>query len=250
MKEKFVLLLFLMMAPLKAEPEKITVFFLSQVKLGANFEINWSAPLASNQEFDCVETDGGCFHPQLGFIADGSKEYQEREKKVEVKTINSETTDLIKCEKGNHFDLFCGKAAKIQPANADVEVWIDTSSSMRKVDWGKDPNYCERRRFIAKLQNSCKKNLAISVFDTGKKSLGDLGSLCVNYGLNDSDRIVQWIKRSKAKHLYLVTDVEEYNGPLREYLDLVSAKIVGIGRKTTVASELYSYIGKISRNCR
>ena len=244
-----------------ADPAELEVIFLSSKKIAQYqniLERMMRTPMSSSlaymdEDVDCLPMGGegsGCFHPQLGFIEDPEKPLpKEKDSNVdEVKTINNPDTNLINCDKKYYFDVYCGKAKKNAPPSG-YEIWVDTSSSMKRVDWSKEP-YCGRRRFIAKLQNDCPGKVSISTFNTGRKTLGSLEDLCINYGLNDGERIVDWIKGSKAKYLLIITDTDEYNGAFREYLDAVNAKIVGIGTTTTVADELMSYQNRFKSVCQ
>ena len=56
-----------------------------------------------------------------------------KQKEVEVKTINAPETDLINCDKNSFFDIYCGKSKKPQ-RTAKIEVWIDTSTSLKNID--------------------------------------------------------------------------------------------------------------------
>ena len=47
----------------------------------------------------------------------------------------------------------------------------------------------------------------------------------------------------------IVTDVDEYTGEFREYLDLVGATIIGIGVKPFYATDLYSSLSDFEKFC-
>jgi len=175
------------------------------------------------------------FHPQIGlFDAEGEETVQVKEDKYKQigtdKYISGEDNQLVECDKGYYFDLYCGKAKKekeiAKEVSSELEVWIDTSSSLRAVDSSNDPARCGRRSFVEHLQKKCKK-LNLSVFDTGKKEMGTLDMLCINYGLNDQDRLIQWIKDSEAKRLIIVTDISEYSVKLSDFVELNGGKIIG-----------------------
>lgn len=187
-----------------------------------------SSSVELTQKYDCTPMGDGCFHPQLGFIkehADSLTKEEFEKKKTEktlkqLKTINSMDVNVIDCKDGNYFDIFCGKAKKDLAPAGDMEVWIDTSSSMKRVDFNGDEDHCLRRSFAEKLIHSCPKaKLSISVFNTSKKMLGGHDTLCLNYGLNDEKRLMRWIENSRAKHLVIVTDVDELSPSLRTFLD-------------------------------
>ncbi len=207
------------------------------------------------EEFKCEPFGEGCFHPQLGYIEEQGKVMKARERKlkdVEVKTINAEEVNLIDCDKEYYFDMYCGQANKKNAQKSvpsHFELWVDVSSSMRQVDFSSDQSYCERRRIVAKLKDSCKGKVDIYSFNTSRKSLGQLENACLNHGTNDGGRIVKWLKQTDAKNVVIITDVDEYIGEFREYLDLVGAKITGIGVEPFFAENLYSSIDKFSSFC-
>lgn len=192
-----------------------------------------------------------CFHPQYGIVKEG----KEKEVKgiaspdVEYKHMNLDDVDELKCNKGTFFDFYCGKSKKEKKKQVRLEVWVDTSSSMRRVDYSKDGNYCERRYAISALKSSCSSGLELYGFDTGKRQVMDSSIFCRNVGLNDGKRLVRWMKESDAKHLVIVTDVDEFNGPFREYLESVSAKVIGIGTKLVNANDLTALLKRQSNSC-
>ena len=235
--------------PLNAEVERVDVYFLSRPT--SVFNIPKDQPLLkglyTENSFDenCVPMGDGCFHPQYGYVEkEGTTKEDNKDKdakEIKLKTINSEEVDLVNCDDEFYFDLYCGKEKKIKENKKEVndfEIWIDTSSSMRLVDYSSDDAYCDRRRLVASLKSHCKKNIEMSVFNTAKKRLSTLDNLCINHGTNDGDRMVSWLKQTQTKHVVIITDMEEYIGAFREYLDSIGANIHGIGIDPLLASEL------------
>jgi hypothetical protein len=221
------------------------------------------APPLRNME--CVPMGDGCFHPQLGYLdkipgalkgRNGTGINKRKKKKEEVEndpfkqnTFNSDDISLVECQEGRYFDIFCGKERKPIEA-AGLEVWIDTSSSLRNIDYSSEKNYCERRFFVSKLKNDCKAGVAFSVFDTARKSLGSYDTLCDYVGSNNGPRMVSWIEANSSKHLVIITDVDEYHGAFREYLEKTNAIIHGIGVRQITAKDLGKFIPKISKSCK
>lgn len=198
----------------------------------------------------CVEMGDGCFHPQHGLVVDPEKlEKLGIQKNVEVKTISAQEVDLVDCKKGYYFDMYCGKAKKAAKP-ASFELWIDTSSSMRQVDFSLDQAFCERRRLVSKLKDSCKADVDVFIFDTAKKLSGELSSSCLNVGTNNSERLVEWLRASDADHVVIVTDVDEYKAQFREYLDLKGATVEGIGTSPIYASTLFDYHKGLTKLCQ
>lgn len=265
---KFALFLFFALtSQCFAEAGQIRVYFLSRpdakktslypVEATPRFtfsEVAQADPV-NPEDFECEPFGDGCFHPQLGYIEDQKKVMKAIERKqaeVDVKTINAEEVNLINCDKDFYFDMYCGRASKVNKAQAKpsaFELWVDVSSSMRQVDFSEDAAYCERRRLVAKLKDGCTGKVDVSTFNTSKKSLGSLESTCLNHGTNDGGRIVQWLKDTDAKQVVIITDVDEYTGEFREYLDLVNAEVIGMGVKPIFAVDLFSYFDELKGFC-
>lgn len=239
-----------------AAPGQVEVVFLSEPSATSLKEPIWK-PLGlvaladDNYKENCIKTGDGCFHPQLGFIPDETKAAkQENPVKLEYKTFNSDEVNLVECREGEYFDIFCGKEKKRAQKTSEVEIWIDTSSSLRKMDYSPDPSRCVRRSFVEKLQDQCKDSkLAVLTYDTSIKLAGSNESLCQNYGTNDTERLIKWIKASEAKYLFIVTDIDELNHELRDYLDSIGAIYHGSGVKSTSVKELESYVSVVKKQC-
>ena len=238
-----------------AVPKEIEVYFLNRDKqanllnpfLKKYFK---SLPIASKED-NCLPYGDGCFHPQYGFIEGKKKKNiveQEKTKKVELKTFNAIESDMIDCKEGNYFDIFCGKAKKINNRHIDYEIWIDTSSSMREVDFSTSPSFCHRRSFIERMKTKC--HLEIKVFDTSIKQYGGLDGLCVTYGLNNQDRLIQWIENSSAKKLLIVTDINEASAKLRDYFFKVGAKLIGADMGNYTGKKLVEHSLDLMKSCK
>ena len=217
------------------------------------------APL---RNIECTPMGDGCFHPQLGYLSEipGAMKPSKKiktDKKVKAKddpfklnTFNADDISLVECQEGRYFDIFCGSESRKPIKTADLEVWIDTSSSLRNIDYSSEENYCERRFFASKMKNDCKAGVNFSIFDTSRRSLGSYDTLCDYVGSNDGRRMVSWIEANSAKHLVIITDVDEYHGPFREYLERSNAIVHGIGSTQVTAKDLSSFIPKISKSCK
>lgn len=257
----FLLLLIFGMRNSFADVKSLKVIFLSRPQQTSfNFKktYQWVSPMMAQSDpmDNCQPYGDGCFHPQLGYIEDPEKVKESNKNKlqeeVQLKTINAEEVNLINCDKEYYFDLYCGKAKKGKKAksfNSKNQLWIDVSSSMRQVDFSEDSAYCERRRFVAKIQKDCGSGLDIYTFNTGRQTMGALESVCINSGTNNGARLVQWLKETQAENIVIVTDVDEYVGEFREYLDLFGAEIEGIGVKPIYASDLFEKSGQLKSFC-
>ena len=251
-----------------ALPEKLEVIFLShsssaylkeifhnykRIKIGPKFASNELGP------GDCVPMGGGCFHPQLGFVerkstilkANSDTGNSKETNTQQMKVFNSTDVDLIKCNKEYYFDIFCGKAKPEKLGSPSTfEIWVDTSSSMRSVDYSKEIDFCHRRSFIERIQKSCSKEVSISIFNTSIKALGDPSGVCRNYGNNNQKRFMDWVNGSSAKHLLVITDIDEMSSELRSYLDRNAAIVRGVGSNEIPAAKLITLVDSYLSSCK
>lgn len=240
-----------------ALPEKVEIVFLSEASSTSFYQS--PAPwlilgnVAQNDwKENCVPSGDGCFHPQLGFIpADGPQRPKDAPPPKEVKTFNPMDVDLVDCREGEYFDIFCGKAKKEVVKSTDVEIWIDTSASLRKMDFSTDPARCERRSFVESIQRECGAGkISVQTYDTSIKTMGALDGLCQNYGSNDVERLIKWIKASNVKYLMIVTDIDELSRELRDFLDSIGAKYHGGDVKDLTVKDLSSFVSVVKKNCK
>jgi hypothetical protein len=249
----------------QAAPKKMEMIFLSPQKISMIIELldkydvmKKSAHLAQNDMDKCLPMGEGCFHPQYGFIENKIGDNLERskndptlleDKKFELKTFNAVDTSLINCDKNNYFDIFCGKEGNnSQPS--EIEIWFDISSSLRTVDYNKDPEQCARRIFMENVMESCKSKVSVSIYNTSIKQMGDYSGVCLAYGTNDEKKLVKWLEASKARHLLLVTDIDEMSAEMREFLDSNGAKMTGDGVKAFTSKDLIDYAKEFTKICK
>jgi hypothetical protein len=242
-----------------ATPQKLEMIFLSPKKVSMIIEMldryqvfKHSRAIAQNGMENCTPMGDGCFHPQLGFIEKSVDEKNPSlldEKKLELKTFNATDVNLVNCDKDNYFDIFCGKTgpdAKL----AETEIWFDISSSLRTVDYNKDPEQCARRSFMEWVQSACKGKLRVSVYNTAIKEMGDHSSVCMAYGTNDQTRLLNWLKDSKARNLLIVTDIDEVSSEMKDFLEINGAKMTGDGVKSFTTDDLVNYADDFSKLCK
>lgn len=279
MKNLFLLLAVLPLSAF-ATPQKIEMIFLSQGKMTQLIQqldemqsekvISRLAQGETTYQDNCIPMGDGCFHPQYGYLnrkpvisgttaaAPEPKKNEENKQgespaqadgaEVKLKTFNAVETSMVNCDKGNYFDIFCGKE-KGQGKFAEIEIWFDVSSSFRAIDYNRDPNYCNRRTFLTKVKETCKDKVSAYVFNTSIKQLGDLSGVCLSHGSNDEAKLLQWIKDSQAKTLLIVTDVEEMSKSMREFLDSKGAKYTG-EMKPFTSTDLANYAKEFSKVCK
>ncbi|MBC7426979.1 MAG: hypothetical protein H7336_00110 [Bacteriovorax sp.] len=244
-----------------ATPQKIEMVFLSPEKVSMIIELldkyqvmKMSSHLSQNDMDNCLPMGDGCFNPQYGYIekkfeAPKNEATVLEDKKFELKTFNAVDTSMINCDKNNYFDIFCGKETA-NAAPSELEIWFDISSSLRTVDYNKDPDQCARRSFMEKVMASCKSKVNVSIYNTSLKQIGDHSNVCMAYGMNDEAKLVKWMKDSKARHLLLVTDIDEMSVEMRDFLSSNGAKMTGDGTKAFTSKDLIDYAKEFTKMCR
>lgn len=245
-----------------ATPKKIEMIFLSPDNKASVLQMidhmqeykNYKKYTQADLDH-CVPMGDGCFHPQYGYIEKSVMDKKVNknlklisEDEVKLKTFNGVDTSFINCDKNNYFDIFCGKESN-SIRNLDSEVWFDISSSLRQVDYNKDPNFCKRRAFLEEVSKKCKGKVDFSVYNTSLKQVGDFSSVCMAYGTNEEKKLLSWIKNSSSKKLLIITDVDEMSEEMRSFLDLNGAKIVGDGFKAFTSSDLVKYADEFVKGC-
>lgn len=240
----------------QALPGKVSVFFLSAL---SSHKSSWLpngvellGQIAQNEIYECKPMGGGCFHPQLGFIEDPDQLAKEDEAQpLRLKTLNAVETNVMDCDDNYYFDIYCGKAKPVtKQARAKLELWIDTSSSLRAVDGPQAESFCYRKSFAERVVESCGDKVRISLFDTSKKAMGTFRDLCGTYGLNDQTRLMKWIEESSADHLVLVTDIDELSMRLSYFLDRIGAKVYGVGTSGLEGPQFTDYAKEIAKSCQ
>jgi len=242
-----------------ATPKKVVGWFLGEPKTAALESYIFFSRLAQNDNpYNCLPMGDGCFHPQLGYlpnkpigVKENPAEKKMKEENLKVKTFNSLDTDMINCDKSQGFDIFCGKEKKEMARGGDLEIWVDTSSSMKRTDFSTDAEHCGRRMMISHALDHCQKGrLSVYVYDTSKKEIGDFSGACISYGMNDDKRFTQWVTDSDAKKLFFVTDLEEYTPHTREFLDSINAEVKGIDTVTLTGKDLMKLAEEIVKACK
>lgn len=230
-----------------AVPTSVEVWFLSPPKTGNQTYLNIKPALykltaqADLRGFRKVGDQ--YFHPQFGLMdEDGNQgEIVEKLPAIETQYLSADETQLIRCDKDYHFDLFCGKAKKEQDKvleKSGHEIWIDISSSFRTIDQGGE--VCHRQAFVKAARKKCSK-LDFYLYDTSKKYMGSSEDACIHYGMNDIHRTMQWIQNSTAKSLILITDISEFSTEFITFLNSIGAKYLGhLPQKPLYAKDMVS----------
>ena len=214
----------------------------------------YRAPTAALQ---CQEMGDFCFDPQYGLYKkdDVNAEIVETKAMVtEGPTIPSGKSverDLINCDPNNYFDVFCGKARKQEQSESKLDLWIDTSSSMREFDFSDKDGSCYRKQLVNKLDSSCGFNQKVNVmmFDTSLKQAGEINSLCNNQGLNDYKKLMDWIERSNVPKLVIITDIYEFHKEFSDYIESKHGKFRGDNDPLT-AKQMVNLADSLAKTCK
>jgi len=256
------LFLFVSTAALAA-PKEIEVWFLSNPKVTLLNELLnrpqyiYRAPTA---ELQCQQMGDYCFDPQFGLYKKDDANLEAPEA-VETKKIETDgpsipagksvERDLIDCDPKNYFDVFCGKARKEAQVNTKLDVWMDTSSSMREFDPQDKDGSCYRKSFMKQLDDTCGFNQKVNVmmFDTSIKQAGGLDSMCTNQGLNDYKRLMDWVERSEAKKLIIITDIYEFHKEFSDYIESKHGKFRG-DKDPLTAKQMVELADNLAKSCK
>ena len=243
-----------------AAPKEIEVWFISNSKVALlnrlldRPQYVYSKPTA---ELQCQEMGDFCFDPQYGLYKknDLNSEVVETAKIVTtgptIPTGASVDRDLINCDPTNYFDIFCGKAIKQKQQSTKLDLWIDTSSSMREFDYTEKDGSCYRKSLVEKLDTVCGFNQKVNVmmFDTSIKQAGGVDQLCLNQGLNDYNRLMDWIDRSDAKKLVVITDIYEFHRKFSDFIESKDGKLRG-DREPLTAKQLLDLADELAKSCK
>ena len=243
-----------------ASPQEIEVWFLSNSKTALVKDIlNTSEHRfhSLTAKLQCQEVGDYCFDPQYGLYKkdDATNELVDVNKLEKdgpsIPTGKSLDRDMINCDKANYFDVFCGKAKGEARGQARVDLWIDTSSSMREFDYLQKDGSCYRKSLVAQLDDACGFNQKVNVmmFDTTIKQAGTIDQLCTNQGLNDYKRLMDWIERSEAKKLIVITDIYELHKEFADFIEKKNGRIRG-DKDPLTAKEALELAGSIEKSCR
>lgn len=243
-----------------AAPKDIEVWFISNSKV-AQLEKFLNRPQyvyrAPTAELQCQEMGDYCFDPQYGL-------YKKDDANAEMVDTNKINTDgpvipagksvereLIDCDPKNYFDVFCGKARKEVQVQSKLDLWIDTSSSMREFDYSEKDGSCHRKSFVKILDDACGFNRKVNVmmFDTSIKQAGSVDQMCNNQGLNDYKRLMDWIERSDAKKLVVITDIYELHREFSDYIESKHGKLRG-DKDPLTAKQMVELADQLAKSCK
>jgi len=252
----FSFVLLIAVSPLYALPRSFEIWFLSPPKIARIF----NSPEYVYSKF-IAQAGETFFDPQQGWYgSDG--EIQKAAvvddgpaaKVGNQKHLSDYQNDMISCDKGYYFDLYCGKAKKEKrgPSMYPLEVWVDTSSSLRAVDPMDGSGQCFRRSFVKRLRDKCKSNkVLLSTFDTSLKSMGADDTACISHGLNDQKRMIDWIQSNYAKKMIMITDIAEYTKELSDFIEAKGGIVRGGDpSKSLTAKDMLDLVSEASSFCK
>lgn len=252
--------LFLLSSVALAAPQTLEIWLLSNAKVSElNQLLNRPQyiyrPLTA--ELECQEMGDYCFDPQYGLYKKDDSWGQVNagnvtaDKGPKIPSEKSVDRDLINCDPNNYFDIFCGKARKATTASAKLDLWIDTSSSMREFDFSDKEGGCHRKSLVKRLDTSCPFNQKVNVmmFDTSIKQAGSMDSLCNNSGLNDYKRLIDWIERSEAKKLVIITDIYELHKDFADYVESKHGILRG-DKDPLTAVQMLDLVDSLAKSCQ
>jgi hypothetical protein len=245
---------------LYAAPKELEVWFVSHSKVSAVQNLLDSSPILFQKpvaELQCEQMGEYCFDPQYGLYKkdDANLEVIETSKIQTdgpiIPTAKSVDREVIDCDKTNAFDMFCGKSKKDPPSQAKLDLWIDTSSSMKEFDYSDKDGSCHRKSLVHKLDKACGFNQKVNVmmFDTSIKQAGDIDQLCNNQGLNDYKRLMDWIERSDARKLVVITDLYELHKEFSDFVEKKNGKLRG-DKDALTAKQLLDLADQLVRSCK
>lgn len=265
MKKIFFLILIFVVNSAWAYPKHLEVWFLSIDRISFLDQIlpkQKYSPMTA--KLQCQQMGEYCFDPQVGLYKLGEgdkieeaidyKALEDKEAQTGIKSATSLDRDMIKCDKNsNFFDVFCGKAKKLNSRKkTKLEVWVDISSTMKQVDFESFDQMCKRESFLRSLNDKCPLNekMKVYMFDESKKELGAFDRVCLNAGLNQVDRIMRDIKISKADSLIIITDIFEAK---EKFVNFIEIEAKGIARgieKPIYAKDLKKDIARMQKMCK
>ena len=256
-----------------ARAKNVEVWFLNHKKpkrqSSIPFKLHRQFAHYAQMETKCIEVDGYCYDSKLGIYVKPEQLSQSTMMMHEKKDIAEapeaasfdgpiattkaellQNADLVKCDKDQFFDLFCGQSKKVEAlTSGGIEVYIDTSSSLYAIDPEDESQSCARKKFAESIQSACA-DVQFFAFDTNKKSVTNLQDLCLNVGLNDTKKIIEWVEESTAQHMIILTDIGEYTTELSDYLTKIGGQIKGAEvEEPFTPLELVAHASLVAKHC-
>jgi len=219
-------------------------------------------PMVVENKRQCQPMGDYCFDPQYGLYkmegdsVQNVNDYTNLDSKENYDDFDEGAgvdRDLINCDKGNFFDLYCGKAkSRGKQVKAKISMWIDVSATMKQVDFDGYESQCKRESMLRRLNMTCKfgSELKVHIFNESKKELGMMDRVCLNSGLNRTDRIMKDIKLSNVDHLIVITDIFEAT---EEFVEFIEAQKEGSHKGVDspfFAQDLKEQVPRLAKACK
>ncbi|MCB9096028.1 MAG: hypothetical protein H6621_13255 [Halobacteriovoraceae bacterium] len=268
MKIFWSILFFGLIAQAQATPDIIEVWSLSTDIEATLLNLKSYKNLAQNNHYQCTKVGEYCFDPQIGMYDPKKIEdseiveiphaiYDEEIKEIEKNAPENEdlsTLDLLKrdrfhCDSTNYFDQFCGQATDHKITKSSLDVYIDITESMSRLDSVDIQQECYRSSFARRLMQSCG-NVSVYVFNDELDRIQDPTAACQAKAITDDSLLIRWIKRSRAKRLIIITDRTEAHKKFMDYAFQERAIFIGNDAKKVLYPEnLPSRVEKIKKYC-
>lgn len=243
-----------------AAPKELEVWFMSNSKVSLLNELLDRSSIIHRKtvvELQCQAMGDYCFDPQYGLYKkddgfnEGAPTPIKEPEGPQIPAGKSVERELISCDPSNYFDVFCGKAKKESAIVHKLDLWIDTSSSMREFDFSDKEGGCFRKSLVKALDQTCGFNQKVNVmmFDTSIKQAGSMDQLCDNRGLNDYKRLIDWIERSEAKKLVIITDIYEFHKEFADYVEKKQGTFRG-DKDPLTAKQILELSDQLAKTCQ
>lgn len=245
---------------LYAAPKEIEVWFISNSKTAVLEDLlNRPQYIYRNvtAELQCQEMGEYCFDPQYGLYKKSDINAEVVDTKIiekdvpQIPSAKSIERELISCDSKNFFDIFCGRSRSQSKIAPKLDLWIDTSSSMREFDFSQNDGSCHRKSVVKILDQECGFNQKVNImmFDTSIKQAGGIDQLCNNQGLNDYKRLMDWIERSESKKLVVITDIYEFHKEFADFIEEKNGKLRG-DKEPLTAKQLVDLADLLAKSCK
>ncbi len=250
-----------LIAAAAAAPRELEVWFLTPPKTAALEQ--WLHPLKPKPQLmaqGCEAIGDFCFDPGIGLYRKNQRELESDpvflpEKELpQLPTAHSVDRSLVSCDPNYAFDMFCGQArpeAKPTATDLNLEIWFDTSSSLREMDTADAQGNCHRKRFLESLSADCafQQKVRVKMYDLSLSEMSSMASACQAQGQNNTKRLIEWIEASEAKKLIVITDVNEYHKEMADYIASRNGKVRGDSGSFT-AADLVPLAATLAATCR
>ncbi len=251
-----------------AMPKHIELWFLSIDKSSWLNNVIEKPYIFSKQvayrSLQCQQMGEYCFDPQVGLYKRGEEgkvveeldmaDIQTTEKYDFMDPHKGVGRELIECDENpGFFDVFCGKAKRAKSKKAvKLELWIDTSSTMKQVDFGGLGDECHRERFLNRLSQTCtfKEKMKVHYYTESRKEAGSFDRVCLSAGLNNMKRIISDMKKSTVDNLIIITDIFEADVTFINAIESTGRAVIRGLDKPIYASNLNDQLQRVRKLCR